>query len=98
MRRVKPFSFGDSILFNHLFQAKKLGCVMGLLWLPILMTLGLFPFVFEYYTVKTLYAKFGLNKLIDWLFFLTPIITGVFTILIYNQGRKTIARMKKEES
>lgn len=89
--RLKPFSFGDSVLnYNLQVKFKNAGCILGLFWLPTLIVLMLFPFIFECYTVKKLFIRNGLNNLFDWLFFLTPGVIGIFTLMIYIQGGKKL--------
>jgi hypothetical protein len=97
--RLKPFSFADHIIYHSAqVKSKKLGCFLGFFWIPTIIGLIFFPFLFEYYTVKTLYLKTGLNKILDWVFFLTPIITGVFTILIYYQAGQKLDEKRESEN
>lgn len=96
--RIKHYSFLDSILYLHFEEKSKiLGCFVSLIWIPILLGFMFFPFYFEYYTVKTLYLKFGLKNIFDWTFFMTPILIGVFTILMFIQaGKKDLERFKEQ--
>ncbi|TPG31310.1 hypothetical protein [Flavobacterium pectinovorum] len=96
--RLKPFSFADHIIDHSTrVKSKNWGCFLGLFWIPTIIGLVFFPFLFEYYAVKTLYYKKGLNDIINWVFFLTPIITGIFTILIYYQAGKKLDETRKTE-
>lgn len=98
--RLKPFSFVDHIIYhNTQVKSKKLGCILGLFLIPTIIGLIFFPFLFEYYTVKTLYLKTGLNEMFDYVFIFTPIIIGVFTLFIYYQaGQKLDDKRKSENS
>ena len=88
--RLVPFSFADKVLFYHLNKSKKFACALGLFWIPIVLAFIFFPFIFEYYTSKTLFFKYGLKTVFDWLFFLTPIVSGFFTVLIYFQAIQSL--------
>lgn len=98
--RLKPFSITKSVVYNHiLVKSRKMGCVLALFWFPTFIGLLIFPFLFEYYSIKVLYVKYGLVNLIDWLFFLTPIFTGILTLLaLFQGGQKNVEIISKESN
>jgi hypothetical protein len=97
--RIKPFSFTDFIILNHLqVKSQKMGCLLAIFWIPFLTVLMFFPFLFEYYTVKTLYVRTSLDTLLDWVFFLVPILTGIFTLLIYIQAGTKLDEIRNIEN
>lgn len=97
--RIRPYSFLDSIINHHLEDnSKKVGCINSLFWLPIMILFLIFPFLFEYYAVKLLYLKYGLDTILEWFFFLTPILSGLFTIImLFQVGKKDIKRTNETE-
>ncbi len=96
---LRPYSFFDSVAKNHLKEkSKTLGCIITLLWLPIIIGIGVFPFIFEYYSIKILYTKFRLRTIFDWVFLISPILTSLFTLIVMIQvGKKDIARINEVE-
>lgn len=97
--RIRPYSFIDSIINYHLEDnSKKVGCINSLLWLPIMILFLIFPFLFEYYAVKILYLKYGLDTILEWFFFIIPILSGLFTIImLFQVGKKDIKRTNETE-
>ena len=98
-QRLRPYSFLDSIMLYHLDEkSKTLGCIISLFWVPIGLTLIIFPFVFEYYMITTLYDNFGFDSLLKKIIIITPILIGIFTILIIIQAGKRDFDEKKYSS
>jgi hypothetical protein len=97
--RIRPYSFIDSIINYHLEDnSKKVGCINSLLWLPIMILFLIFPFLFEYYAVKILYLKYGLDTILEWFFFIIPVLSGLFTIImLFQVGKKDIKRNNETE-
>jgi len=86
-QRLWPYSFLDSVMFYHLDEKSKvLSCLATFFWVPIGLIILIFPFVFEYYTITTLYQKFGFDTLLKKIIIITPILIGIFTILIIIQA------------
>ena len=85
-QKIWPYSFLDSIMMHHLKEdSKSLGCITMLFWIPIGLILILFPFVFEYYTIHTLYNKFGLDTFLKKTVLFLPALMGLSTIHIIIQ-------------
>lgn len=97
--RIRPYSFIDSIINYHLEDnSKKVGCINSLLWLPIMILFLIFPFLFEYYAVKILYLKYGLDTILECFFFIIPILSGLLTIImLFQVGKKDIKRTNETE-
>lgn len=95
--RIRPYSFIDSIMNIHFEDKSKIfGCLIMLVLIPIILILMFFPFLFEYYMLKIVYSKFGLYSILEWISFLTPILLGMFTIIMFVQiAKKDIERNNK---
>lgn len=97
--RLWPYSFLDSIILYHLNEkSKSLGCVINFFWVIIGLILIFFPFVFEYYTIVTLYQKIGFDTLLKKVIIIMPILMGLFTLLIIIQAAKKDLDEKKYNS
>ena len=84
--RLKPFSITDSIDKHH-SQSKldSIGCITYFFWIPTIFIVILFPFFFEFYLIKKILEVLNPKSILDWLLFITPILIGLFTILMIIQ-------------
>lgn len=86
---LKPYSFLDSTRYYHLTESSKpLINFIKIFWAPIHIGIILSPYWFIYYTVKTIYYKFGLDNIQVIIFFLAPILISFFTIILLIQDNK----------
>ena len=98
-QRLWPHSFMDSVMLYHLDEKSKfLGCLITFFWVPIGLIIIIFPFAFEYYMIKTLYDSFGIDTILKKVIIITPILIGLFTILIIIQAGKRDFDEKKYSS
>lgn len=83
---LKPYTFLDSTRFYHLTEdSKPLINFIKIFWIPIHIGIIFLPYWFVYYTVKTIYSKFGLDNIQEIIFFLVPILISFFTIILKIQ-------------
>lgn len=97
---IKPYLFLESTAYHHLTEdSKLLKKILDFLWILILLGIILFPYWFVYYTLKSLFIKYGLNNIQDLLFFISPILLSCFTIILTVQHlkRKNITDETKEK-
>lgn len=98
-QKLWPHSFLDSIMMYHLEEKSIiLGCLTMFFWVPIGLIILIFPFAFEYYMISTIYEKFGYDTFIKKVILITPILIGVFTLLIIFQVAKRDFDEKKYNS
>jgi len=84
--RLKPFSITDSIDKHHSRgKMDSIGCLSLFFWIPTGFVLIFFPFVFEVYLIKKLFEILQPESIFDWLLFITPIMIGIFTLLMLIQ-------------
>lgn len=81
--RLRFHSLIESFSIHHLNEKSNvLNFIIGLLWIPIGYGLIILPFIFEVYSIVNIYRNFEIDTFLFWLLFLTPIIIGLFTILV----------------
>ena len=94
-QKLRPYSFLDSIYNNEEDYKSILGCItMGIL-LPIGLLITFSAFAFIFYTVYTLYHKFGLDSIHKKVIFLLPVLLGLFAVLTIIQAFKRDSNNKR---
>ncbi|PZX92163.1 hypothetical protein DOS84_16600 [Flavobacterium aquariorum] len=91
--RLRSFSLIDSIenYNNNNQKTTPFGCLVDLIYLPVIIAIILMPYFFEYYCANFLFHKYGINSILNFIFFFSPIVLGLCTISIFFQvGKKDI--------
>jgi hypothetical protein len=97
---IKPYLFLESTAYYHLTEeSKSLKKILNFFWYSMLLGIILFPYWFIYYTLKSLFIKYGLNSIQDLMFFLSPIFISCFTFVLTVQHfkRKNITEEENEK-
>lgn len=93
--RIKAFSFMDSILSTQIdYEKKNVGCFVSGIWIMVAIASILFPYFFEYYSLKVLHKTYELTTFLDWVFLVTPIFIMLCTIHFVIKG--AIRDIKRE--
>lgn len=81
--RVRPFSITDSVSKYHSQEKWNVtGCLSYLFWVPIGLTILLFPFLYEFYLVYELINNIDSITGFYILIVIAPILIIIFTILM----------------
>lgn len=97
---IKPYLFLESTAYYHLTEeSKSLKRILNIFWFLMLLGIILFPYWFVYYTLKSLFIKYGINSIQDLMFFLSPIFISFFTFILTVQRfkRKNITEEENEK-
>lgn len=81
--RIRPFSITDSVSKYHTQEKWNFtGCLSYLLWIPIGLTILLFPFIYEFYLIYEIINNANSISGLNLLFVIAPILIIIFTILM----------------